>query len=240
MINRCKKHQIFIGKNGCKICNEMDEISKHANNYHKWFMEELKKNDQLREENKKLLDQHHENIKAIEAFNELLKNELDTSKELYKENEHLKLCNDNNFYQYKKEEKRNKELKDKIEQLTSSEVPEAVKFATKYLTRNEKQIMINLLGAQSMLAVLVDHFNKIPENRKQAINPLYDYVINICEKVDYLNSEIAEHMAKQLSKKDFENTIADVANVCDFMAGKIIKCKTCTAWLDNKAKNRRM
>jgi hypothetical protein len=136
--------------------------------------------------------------------------------------------------------KRKQFYKSKIEQLESAEVPGTVKFATKYLTRNEKQIMINLLGAQSMLAVLVDHFNKIPANRKLAIEPLYDYIINICEKVDYLNAEIAEHMAKQISNKEFENIITDVASVCDFMAGKITKCKTCTAWLDNKAKNRRM
>jgi hypothetical protein len=205
MTNRCEKHQIFIGKNGCKICNEAKYLFDDAKKYHNWFMEELKKNDQLREEN----------------------NKLKCDAEYYEKNYNRSIAKINL-------------QKDNVEQLKSPKVPEAVKFAIKYLTRNEKQIMINLLGAQSMLAVLVDHFNSIPANRKNAILPLYDYVIEICEKVDYLNSEIAEHMAKQLDTKTFNNIINDVASVCDFMAGKIIKCKTCTAWLDNKAKNRRM
>lgn len=202
---RCEKHKIFIGKDGCKICNEVSALRKE--NEHLKFIEIMS----------------DITIKGSEGCIVGMQNEIS---ELKVEIERLK--------------ERKQFYKSKIEQLKSAEVSETVKFATKYLTRNEKQIMINLLGAQSMLAVLVDHFNKIPENRKLAIEPLYDYVINICEKADYLNAEIAEHMAKQISNKEFENTITDVANVCDFMAGKITKCKTCTAWLDNKAKNRRL
>lgn len=202
---RCEKHKTFIGKDGCKICNEVNALRKEIE--HLKFIEMMS----------------DITIKGSEGCIIGMQNEISGLKI---ENQRLK--------------ERKQFYKSRIEQLESAEVPEIVKFATKYLTRNEKQIMINLLGSQSMLAVLVDHFNKIPENRKLTIEPLYDYVINICEKVDYLNAEIAKHMAKQIVNKEFENIITDVASVCDFMAGKITKCKTCTAWLDNKAKNRRM
>jgi hypothetical protein len=203
--NRCDKHKIFIGKDGCKICNEIKQIEQVSDERYDYYVSECLINVKLKKENK--------NLKS--------------------DIEILRLNSDgkDNYI---------KMLQDEIEWLKSPIPNVEIKESLKSLTRNEKQIMINLLGSQSMLAVLVDHFNKVPEARKANLKPLYDYVINICEKVDYLNADIAEHMAKQLDKKEFENIISDVSSVCNFMAGKITKCKTCTAWLDDKAKNRKL
>jgi hypothetical protein len=51
MPNRCDKHKIFIGKDGCKICNELQDL---RNEYHAKCHELIVENEQLREKIKKL------------------------------------------------------------------------------------------------------------------------------------------------------------------------------------------
>jgi len=151
---------------------------------------------------------------------------------------------ENQIAEYKEAEKThsniNKAKSELITKLESPETPEEVKEAIQSLTRNEKQIMINTIGSHAMIAVTFDHFLTIPEKRRIELKPLENYMMNICERLDYLNAEIAIKMGKELGVKNFENILDEIATTNDFMSGKIKKCHTCTAWLDQKSINKKI
>ena len=66
MTNRCEKHKIFIGKDGCKICNQIQAVVNIGHEHYDWFISECLKNDKLKKENEKLRKEN-ENLKKMLA-----------------------------------------------------------------------------------------------------------------------------------------------------------------------------
>ena len=219
---RCDIHQIFIGKNGCKICNEI-----------KAFKEiESLKNDLIFAENVK--ESGNRLIGELHKENEILKTKITKlESESSTFNNQLNFENDMLRVELKRE-------KEHIQFLESKELSYEVKQAIKHLTRNEKQLMINLLGGQSMLASVVDSYVKIPLDKQAKLKPIYDFIIGLAEQIDIFNEASADKWAEVLGVKRYSDTVNDVACTNDFMGGKISKCHTCTAWLDQKSLNKRI
>jgi len=132
------------------------------------------------------------------------------------------------------------ELKKQLKDLESKELPITVKNAIKYLSRNEKQTILNIYGSQSMLVAVVDHINNMPETpRKAAIKPLFDYIIDTGSTLDSLCDLMAVKMSSEIGATKFNDLIADCSTVVDILGGiKMRSCLTCIKYLDQKAENK--
>lgn len=132
------------------------------------------------------------------------------------------------------------DLQNEIKVLQNKQLPNNVIDAISYLSRNEKQTILNIYGAQSMLVAVVDHINKMPETlRKASIKPLFDYIIDTGSILDNLCDLMAVKMSSEIGTNRFNDLIADCSTVVDILSGvKMRSCLTCLKYLDKKAENK--
>lgn len=128
-----------------------------------------------------------------------------------------------------------KEIADLKSQIEGKKIlPVAVQHAIKYLGRNEKQMVINVWGAQAIVNSNHDLYVLIPEGRRNGVKPFMDMINKIGDDLESVNQMLAEHMIKQIGKAEYNDMLINCLKHLDIISGKIKKCDTCIDALDRK------
>jgi len=107
--------------------------------------------------------------------------------------------------------------------------------AATWLTRNEQNIVMNLWGAESIIASVWDMYFNMPDGvKKTNIEPIVTRAMEIATELNMINTAIAEKYSKNLSEKNYTELIIDTIRMLDTLSGKIRRCETCSDALERK------